>query len=229
MTSYLCKDRLVQFFPKIGSRKTADTEYTKEQFIKALDRFNEILKTMNQKMTFLCVGGGSMMLHLGIRNSTHDLDGMLDNSNLEGLFHEVASQVAGELKLAPDWINIQVKPILKAQQIKASDFESSSKFNYSNLKLLFAKPGLMLGLKCHALRKGKKDFQDVVNLLKILNIKTIEALEAEVSKYVDWSYIGNDEVPLLKLSISWAFPGSTEYEPIRQEALRRYQEAKSKR
>lgn len=90
----------------------------------------------------------------------------------------------------------------------------------SNLKLLFAKPGYMLSMKCQSLRVGKKDFSDIVNLLRVLGIRTLEGMEAEIDKYGNgWGFIGNDEYQLLKLCIAWAFPGQTAYDALRLRAI----------
>lgn len=62
-------------------------------------------------------------------------------------------------------------------------------------------------MKCQALREGTKDYRGVVNLLQFLGIRTIEQLREAVRPHMNWDYLGNDELPLLKLAIAWAFPG----------------------
>jgi hypothetical protein len=229
--AFLLQSRLSYFFPRVSGsllNKTADMNISKDVFKKGLKLFNDKLVERKARLNFYMVGGGVMALVYGSRESTHDLDGLLQPGGVKNtqVFHEVAAEVAAELNIPADWMNLQVEHIMAEQLWSPSYFEKQPGFTFSNLKVMFAKPGYLLGMKCQVLRKGKKDFSDVVALIKFLNIRTMDELITEVEQYVDSSFIGNDEVPLLKLAIAWAHPGVTQYEPIRQEALNRYKSVK---
>lgn len=204
-----------------GSKRAAQV-IPKETFIKALGLLNDKLEQANEHVTFLCVGGATMMLVLGTREATEDIDGVLQPSDAETtkVFRQLAAEVAEELGLDVNWINTQVKDIMSAQTFRRTNFEALPEFSWPNLKLLFAKPGYLLSMKCQAMRIGKRDFGDIVNLVRVLNIRTLDELHAELDKWGNgWEFIGNDEYPLLKLAIAWAFPGQTEYDYIRIRAI----------
>lgn len=224
MPANLLTDHFSFYFtrPRGSSKKMADTEIPKQKFIAALDDLNAKLKAEGKTLTFLCVGGGAMMLAYNARNGTHDLDGVMSPADPDTteLFHRLAAEVAREHKIDQDWINIQVKDIMHGQGFKRVNFEPVSPYTWSNLKLLFGKPGYLLSMKVQALRPGKQDFNDIVHLLRILRIKTLAGMQAEVEKYGGWEFVGNDEFTRLKLTIAWAFPGETEYDNIRQWALK---------
>lgn len=210
--------------------KTAGQVIPKETFVRALHLLNDKLAEAGKTVTFLCVGGGVMMLVLGTRQGTEDIDGLLQPSDPDTteVFHQLATEVASELNLPEGWINTQVKDIMHGQTFKRTNFEALPEYSWSNLKLLFAKPGYVLSMKCQAMRVGKKDFSDIVNLLRLLNIRSLEDLHAELDKWGrGWDFIGNDEFPALKLSIAWAFPGQTEYDYIRVRAEERRRQIKS--
>jgi hypothetical protein len=222
-------DILDMYLNPPSSGKTAGAAMPREKFVGALEEMNRLLAETGVRITFLCVGGGAMCLAFKVREMTEDMDGMLRSPTTEQIevFHEVASQTADNLGLAPDWINLQVGEIMKAQGVSTSDFEPHPGFKWSHLTVLFAKPALLLAMKCQALRLQRKDFSDVSSLIRLLNLRTIEALRDAVDPYMDWSWIGNDEQTTLRLAIAWAFPGATAYEPLRTRALELYRQRRS--
>jgi hypothetical protein len=223
MQAKLLTDYLPYYFPALrGSRrKLAEENLNKAQFTQALTLLNEKLKAAGVTLSFLCVGGGAMMLAYDARQGTHDLDGAISPADPETdeLFHQLALEVARELRIDKEWINLQVRDIMLTQNVKRTNFQAVPAYTFSNLKMLFAKPGYLLSMKCQVLRIGKKDFSDIVALVKLLAIKSIAEMQAEVEKYGGWDFVGNDEVVWLKLAIAWAFPGQTPYENIRLKAL----------
>lgn len=201
-----------------SGHKQAEQVIDKATFLKALGLLDGKLQEADKRITFLCVGGATMMLSLGTRQATHDIDGVLQPSDPDTteLFHELTAEVATELGIEKLWINTQVKGIMAGQSFKLSYFEELPEYQWSNLKLLFAKPGYLLSMKCQSMRVGRRDFSDIVNLVKVLGIRSLEGLEAEINKYGNgWQFIGNDEYELLKLCIAWAFPRQTDYDEIR--------------
>jgi len=234
---------LADYFPNVNedaTRKTAgedsEPDIPKGVFVEALESLNEHLKALGTSMTFLCVGGGAMMFAFGTRDKTQDLDGVLspDNQQATGLLQTLAAEVAeqfrdtGKFPLPDIWINTQVRPIMKDQGYKLSDFDPAPEYSWSNLKLMFAKPEKVLAMKCVALREGKKDFRDVQSLVQRLGIKSIEQLRDVITPYIDWNYLTESEIPLLKLTIACAFPGQTAYDASRLRAMKRYHQIKSR-
>lgn len=196
----------------------------KSTFLKALTRLDEKLGKADLSITFLCVGGGTMMLALGARDQTEDIDGILRPSDptTTRIFHRLVLEVATEFGIDPLWINTQVKDIMSGQGYQLSYFEELPQFQYGHIRLLFAKPTYVLAMKCQALRPGKRDFGDVVRLLRHLNIRTLEGLRDAIEPYgTAWEFIGNDEYELLELCIAWAFPRQTPYDHVRLEYLAR--------
>lgn len=224
------------YFPQAApGRKYAEQDIPKAVFLEALDRLNALLVEEGKRITFLAVGGGAMMLAYGTRDKTHDIDGVLYPANtlLEDTLHRLATIVAEQIKedgvfpnMPDGWINVQVKSIMQSQTYSVANFESLPQYQWSNLKLLFAKPGYLLAMKSQALRDSRRDYTDVVSLVRLLGIKTLEEYQETVSPYMDWNYIGNDEHRLLQLAIAWAFPGETKYDQLRVRALRQYHKVK---
>jgi hypothetical protein len=232
LKSALLCDKLALHFPYSRSlrftRRVGSVDIPKTKFLQALELLNEKLKIMDHPLTFLCVGGGAMMLALNARQSTEDLDGVLDpNTALnETIMLDTAGEVSQEMSIPVGWLNTHVKYILEDRHYSPDDFETFPEYQWSHLKMKFAKPGLMLALKCHAMRKGRHDFNDIVALIKALNVKTIEDLTYEVRKYGKFGEFSEKELVDLKLAIAWAYPNSSPYEYIRQNALQRYRQVK---
>jgi len=208
--------------------KIAGVEVPKAIFVKALDRLNDLLVEANQQITFLCVGGGAMVLAFNARPATEDIDGILSprDPQAENVLFAQAEKVRDQFKaegvfnLPDNWINTQAGAIMRGQGYKRKDFDAVPGYDWSNLHLLFANPLYMLAIKCQSLREGKKDFNDIAALIKLLNIRTLPDLLDKIEPWTPPGFIGNEEYARLKLSIAWAFPGETAYEPILQAVLR---------
>ncbi len=193
-------------------------EVSKAIFLKALKLLDAKLGDANERVTFLCVGGGALMLSLGMRESTEDLDGVLQPSDPDTalLFARLATQVGRELGIGDIWINTQVKSIMAGQRFAPSYFEERAQYIGLHLKVLFAKPGYLLMMKSQSLRRGSKDFSDIVRLVRLLNIRTLDTLRQTIEEFGGtWDFIGNSEYELLGLCIAWAFPNATPYDAVR--------------
>ena len=197
-------------------------EVSKAVFLKALKLLDAKLGDAQERVTFLCVGGGALMLSLGMRESTEDLDGVLQPSDPDTtlLFNRLAAQVGQELGIGDIWINTQVKSIMVGQRFAPSYFEERAQYVGKNLKVLFAKPGYLLMMKSQSLRRGSKDFSDIVRLVKLLDIRSLDTLRQVIEKFGgNWDFIGNNEYELLRLCVAWAFPNATPYDAVRLKYL----------
>lgn len=207
-----------------------NTPLRKEHFVAALDSLNSKLRQANLHLKFYCIGGGALMLAYGARESTQDLDGSLAPADPDTirLFERLKIEVAGEKSLPEDWINLQASPIVYAQGFRHSDFVSKPGYLWSNLQLMFAKPECLLAMKCQAMRPGTRDMQDIVFLLRELGVHSLAQMQQVLEPHFDLGNLGNDEVTPIKIAIASAFPGKTEYEPLRLRALSLYEETKNK-
>jgi hypothetical protein len=238
MTSWMLTDPWTLYFPTRKAdprRRMADREIPKALFLDMLNALNGKLADLNERITFLCVGGGAMMLAYDAREATHDLDGVISPASEEArdLLFDLAREVAADFSakgkpVASDWINTQVHAIMRAQTYSRSDFEGRPGMRWSHLTLLFAKPEMLLAMKCQSLRPGRRDFSDAATLIRRCGIKTIEQLQRVIAPYIDWGFLDNEDTGNLKVAIAWAFPGQTEYEPIRQRMLDRYRKIKGR-
>jgi hypothetical protein len=237
MLAPLLQDPITAFFPRIRSnisnrQASSGQLISKQVFMKALDAFNAGLEVRDEYMTLLCVGGGAMMLAYSARQSTEDLDVILrpgDPKVFDQIVKEVSAEFTrtGVFDLPRDWMNRDVEPIMRSQGFKLSNFEEHPAYHWSHLTLMFGKPGYILSMKCMAMRTGKRDFRDIESLVRKLNIRSIGELQSAVEPYMNWAYIGNDELNQLKIAIASAFPGETEHESHLQDALARYRKIKS--
>lgn len=224
-------DRLAFYFPNLrAGTKVAGQLIDKATFVKALGLLNDKLAEAKTDVTFLCVGGGTMVLALGSRGGTEDLDGLLkpEDAQTDAIFEVSSYEVAEELGLDPRWINTHVQHIMRDHGYQPQFFEDVPEYQWSHLKMRFAKPGFVLSLKCRSLRTGKNDFNDIVTLLRLLQITTLDGLQTEVTKYSNKPFQPKQkDMGRLMLAIAWAFPGKTEYDDIRVHALEAARKLKS--
>ena len=189
------------------TRKFADAELSRTVAIDALQLLNEKLKTRNQKLTLILIGGGAMMLVYKARPATKDLD-VVPTKNGLNLLEQCRDEVTEEMKaqgiyLPIDWINGQAAPIFKeqARYLKPGDIRQVRELTFSNLELMVASPEAILAMKVQALR-NPTDYKDVYSMCRILKIRSWQQFLSIVEPRVeDIGIIGNQEVLNLKAII----------------------------
>lgn len=132
------------------------------------------------------VGGTAMVLAFDARNSTKDVDAIFEpSSNVR----DAAAIVAGDLNLPAGWLNDAVKGFLSP----AGDFNPIPAIDLPYLRVQAPTPEYMLAMKVLAARVGvgseHGDAKDIAFLIRLLGLRTADAVMDIVRRYYDPSRI----------------------------------------
>ena len=187
---------------KRGSKLAAGEQLVRKTLLEALDRLNVKLVAAKLSVKLWMIGGGCMMLHLDTRESSGDLDVVPrkgDFPTLVRLAEEVAKEMQGDDKPIPaDWLNGDFTDQLHTLKVNEADFEPDPRFHWSQMVILFAKPQLMLALKCFSLRPTGFDKADILALLKIVPLKNIDALYDLLDHYGDIEFLADEDMIIIE-------------------------------
>ena len=187
---------------KRGPKTASGEQLVRKTLMEALDRLNVKLHAAKMTVKLWMIGGGCMMLHLDTRESSGDLDVVPrkgDFPTLVRLAEEVAKDMQGDDKPIPaDWLNGDFTDQLRTLHVKEADFEADPRFNWTQMQILFAKPQLMLALKCFSMRPTGFDRQDILALFKIVPLKNIDALYDLLDHYGDIEFLADEDMLILE-------------------------------
>ncbi len=149
---------------------------SKQKIVKLLNELEKLLKKKEVCGEIYLVGGAVMCLAFHARLSTKDIDAVFSPKEI---IRDSAKQIANKYALNEDWLNDAVKGFLSEK----GDFEEFINLPY--LKVFIARPEYLLAMKCLAMRLGAeyKDEQDVIFLLRILNITSYTKAVKIISQY----------------------------------------------
>jgi len=111
-------------------------------------------------------GGAVMSMVYDSRDSTEDMDVMLDKGYKE--FMNICGDIARRHNLPHNWVNASVTAMVKDQFQKAEYLPMSM---FSNLRLLVPSASMMLAMKLRAARE--KDLDDCLRLLDELGLMPV--------------------------------------------------------
>lgn len=122
------------------------------------------------------VGGAVMCLAHAARPSTQHVDALFRPATE---VRQAAARVAINARLPADWLNDSVKGFVSAQGDFAPFLE------LGNLRVMVAQPEYLLAMKCLAFRIGSEfhDEEDIRYLLRYLNLASVDAALAVVTRY----------------------------------------------
>ena len=135
---------------------------------------NRGLRERGQRGEVGIVGGAVMCLVFNTRASTKDIDGIFEPA---GIIREVVASIAEEKGLAADWLNDAAKGFI------APGFERHSVLALSHLSVWAPEPKYMLAMKCLSARWDSSDRDDVIFLLKLLEMKESKEVFAIIEKF----------------------------------------------
>lgn len=193
--------RLGVYFGSKGSDvKTAASGPTVDRTLmtRALGMLNDKLAQAGSTQTLWMIGGGAIMLHLDGRDSSGDLDVIPRKGDFRALM-SFAHDVAVELRKAgtpipEDWINGDFAPqFMTMKGIKASDFVVDSRYHWSNLEIRFARPELILAMKCFSFRPAGNDQNDIAFLMRKIPVRNLDHLYDIIEHYGDIDMIADGE------------------------------------
>jgi predicted nucleotidyltransferase component of viral defense system len=149
---------------------TKELLFDKDRLENLLDMFLGEIEKRGVKGTVFLVGGAALSLYYFERDSTRDIDAGFP---VDPVISEVIQEIALREKLPANWINNEAAMYF--------GFPPSSywitKRTIGDVTLKVASPELMLAMKIKASR-GRRDNEDVVELLRILGLSSIEEVLA---------------------------------------------------
>lgn len=143
---------------------------------KYLRMVGEELQKQNQAGEIVLLGGAAMVVSVGNRNITDDVDAFL----LEGVILRAAQAVASRQKLPEDWLNHHA--YLKVRDLKEPDSYKLWK-SFPGLEVYIPCLDYMFAAKLYAARE--KDKQDIVALAQKLGISKQRQARKILYYYVD--------------------------------------------
>ena len=191
-------DRLPIYF-KGSDGKTAATGQPvgRQTMLKALSLLNAKLAQAGSTHTLWMIGGGAIMLHLDGRDSSGDLDVIPRKGDFRALLG-FAEEVAQEMRqagtpLPEDWINGDFTPQFMTMGIGANGFVEDSRYHWSHLNIKFARPELLLAMKCFSFRPEGSDLGDIAYLMKKIPVRSLDHLYDIIETYGDIDMIAGGE------------------------------------
>lgn len=149
---------------------TKELLFDKDRLENLLDMFLGEIEKRGVKGTVFLVGGAALSLYYFDRDSTRDIDAGFP---ADPVISEVIQDIAFRENLPANWINNEAAMYF--------GFPPSSywitKRTIGELALKVASPELMLAMKMKASR-GRRDNEDVVELLRILGLSSMEEVFA---------------------------------------------------
>ena len=149
---------------------TKELLFHKDRLENLLDKFLGEIEKRGVKGTVFLVGGAALSLYYFDRDATRDIDAGFP---VDPVISEVIQEMALQEKLPANWINNEAAMYF--------GFPPSSywitKRTIGEVTLKVASPELMLAMKLKASR-GRRDNEDVVELLRILGLSSIEEVHA---------------------------------------------------
>jgi len=140
---------------------------TRDQIIAALKELDQELTQLKVRGEIDIVGGTVMCLVFRARESTKDVDAIMEPSEV---IQKAAFNVSETLKLENQfWINDSVK-VFASHRPEFIEFNLS----LSHLKVMTATPHYLFAMKALSARAGTNDEDDLILLKKELNLKEMK-------------------------------------------------------
>lgn len=137
-------------------------------------RLNEELKKKGELGEIGIVGGAVMCLVFEARQATRDVDAIFAPAQL---IRELSDRIGEEEGLGPGWLNDAAKGYLQ------NGFLRQDVLNLSNLRIWAPDARYMLAMKCISARWDTSDRDDVIFLIKFLNMKSAAEVLALIENY----------------------------------------------
>ena len=128
---------------------------------KLFEILNKKLKEKNEVGEIGIVGGAVMCLVYKARASTKDVDAIFEPAQI---IRSLASDIASLEGISPNWLNDGAKAYIQPH------FQREEIINLSNLKVWAPEARYLLAMKCISARWDTSDRDDVIFLIKYLNI-----------------------------------------------------------
>jgi hypothetical protein len=155
---------------------------TKERIQDLLKQLNTLLAERGELGEIGIVGGAVMCLVYNARVATRDVDAIFEPASV---IRELAARIAATESIPPDWLNDAAKGFI------LPGFERHEVLSLSNLRVWAPEPRYMLAMKCISARWDTSDRDDVIFLIKLLNLEKPQAVFNIIE-----SYYPHDKIPV---------------------------------
>jgi hypothetical protein len=168
------------------------TTFNREALLDAFDKIGRAAAQAAVKLEIAVYGGSALMLASNFRFSTEDVDVSELERPLPGWLAIVIADIARENRWADDWFNDGVAFHLSPLADRAADHLEFGTFPRDGGPpgLLVSVPSAeyLLALKLKAFRimdplRGEAERLDILNLMRVLNISTVEDAIALLGRY----------------------------------------------
>ena len=140
---------------------------TSQEIKRLFERLNKALAIKGEIGEIGIVGGAVMCLVYNARKSTKDINAIFEPASI---IRSLAAQIATEEGLPLDWLNDGAKGFIQP------GFAQQEVLNLSNLRIWSPEPKYMLAMKCISARWDTHDRDDVIFLLKLLDLREPSAV-----------------------------------------------------
>ena len=147
---------------------------TRDQIMDCLSALNEELRHEGQNGEIGIVGGAVMCLVYNARKATRDVDAIFEPSQF---IRRAAAKIALQRGLPEDWLNDGAKAFM------TSNFTRENVARFSNLLVWAPEARYMLAMKCISARWDTSDRDDVIFLVKFLNLQQPPAVFTIIQDY----------------------------------------------
>lgn len=137
---------------------------SREQILELLHALDSELSVANAKGEICLYGGTVMCLVYHSRPATKDVDAVFEPTET---IRKACAKIAAERKLDDDWLNDAVKGFLV-------DHPRTTYLELDHLRVLIPEPDYLLAMKALAARFDTSDRDDVIFLIRKLELKSAD-------------------------------------------------------
>lgn len=157
---------------------------TSEEIEKYLSEINDELVAKDVIGEICIYGGAAMCLAFKARPATKDVDAIFEPVRV---IRGAINKIAEKYNLNEGWLNFAVK-------IFVVEHEKKILLDLSNLKVFVPTADYLLSMKVLAMRAESFDADDVVFLIKHLNLKSLDEVLKMVSNFYPNKVIKNETI-----------------------------------
>jgi hypothetical protein len=167
-------------------------QFDRNQLLDALDRVGLAAVANHETLEIAVYGGSALMLASNFRYASEDVDIAEIDKPWPQWLEQVIRDVATENEWVEDWLNDAVTFHLSPLATTENDHVEFGTFprnhDVSGLKIYVPTAEYMLALKLKAIRiadpaKGEQETADILNLARLLDLKTPEEALTTLAKF----------------------------------------------
>ncbi len=173
-------------------------ELTRADLLSLLYKLATRLTDLGIHGTLRIVGGAAIALNYANRPPTHDIDAdFLSDNASESEIRQVVEELAIQEELTPQWLNPHAMVFLPKNV--AADWIAFAQIG--DVHIVLASPTLLLSMKLQA-NRGGRDTEDIVVLMRVCDVESLEQAEAIYGKFNEGSPLSQGASELVSRLLS---------------------------